>query len=108
MRNLGHKLSFRRIIALLMIAVALFPVISTTDDEVRYAFLHKGSDSSNSVLNALLDSLDAAQVTHSVARPSAWPSPVRFRRWRSTPHPMSSLPALAERHLFRRKLYSFL
>ena len=66
MRNLGHKLSFQRIIALLMIAVALFPVISTTDDEVRYAFLHKGSDSSNSVLNALLDSLDAAQVTHSV------------------------------------------
>jgi len=67
LRNLGHKLSFRRIIALLMIAVALFPVISTTDDEVRYAFLHKGSDSSNSVLNALLDSLDAVQVTHSVA-----------------------------------------
>ena len=67
MRNLGHKLSFQRIIALLMIAVALFPVISTTDDEVRYAFLHKGSDSSNSVLNALLDSLDAAQVSQSVA-----------------------------------------
>lgn len=64
MRGLGKQLSFQRIIALLMIAVALFPVISTTDDEVRYAFLHKGSSSSgSSVLNALLDSLDAAQVS---------------------------------------------
>ena len=67
MRILGDKLSLQRIFAILMIAVALFPVISTADDEVRYAFLHKGTDPSNSVLNALLDSLDAAQVTHSVA-----------------------------------------
>jgi hypothetical protein len=70
----------QRVVALLMAAVALFPVVSASDDLVRFAFLgcsaiHTDakagtplSDDSDqqpaqAVLAKLLDSLDSVQVT---------------------------------------------